>query len=121
MHGFRKYFKTRTEQGGMKPINIEILMGHSVGISDSYYRLTENELLQDYLKAVDVLTISEEKQLRHQVEELRPMHKRPFLLVLSQAKHAFSQPQTCRLKTFPMRYFRHTNSYRKRKTSRAYK
>jgi hypothetical protein len=26
-------------------------MGHSTGISDSYYRATENELLEDYLKA----------------------------------------------------------------------
>ena len=34
-HGFRKWFKTRCELAGMKPINIEILMGHSVGISDS--------------------------------------------------------------------------------------
>lgn len=71
VHGFRKYFKTRTEQAGMKPINVEILMGHSVGISDSYYRPTENELLEDYLKAIDALIISEEKQLRHQVEELK--------------------------------------------------
>ncbi|MGC2574402.1 MAG: hypothetical protein WA364_23055, partial [Candidatus Nitrosopolaris sp.] len=38
IHGFRKYFKTMAEQSGMKPINVEILMGHSVGISDSYYR-----------------------------------------------------------------------------------
>ena len=37
-HGFRKWFKTRCELSGMKPINIEILMGHSTGISDSYYR-----------------------------------------------------------------------------------
>ena len=27
----------------MKPINIEILMNHSTGISDSYYRATESE------------------------------------------------------------------------------
>ncbi|MDN5846759.1 MAG: hypothetical protein L0H53_10855 [Candidatus Nitrosocosmicus sp.] len=40
MHGFRKYFKSRAEQL-MKPINVEILMGHSVGISDSYYRPQE--------------------------------------------------------------------------------
>ena len=51
-HGLRKFFKTRCELSGMKPINIEILMGHSVGISDSYYRATEKELLEDYLKAV---------------------------------------------------------------------
>jgi integrase len=62
-HGFRKWFKTRCELSGMKPINIEILMGHSTGISDSYYRATEAELLEDYLKAIDFLTISNENKL----------------------------------------------------------
>ena len=33
-HGFRKWFKTRCELSGMKPINIEKLMNHSTGISD---------------------------------------------------------------------------------------
>ena len=32
-HGFRKWFKTQSEINGMKPINTEILMGHSVGIA----------------------------------------------------------------------------------------
>jgi integrase len=53
VHSLRKVFKTRAEQAGMKPINVEILMGHSVGISDSYYRPTEGELLEDYLAIVD--------------------------------------------------------------------
>src|SRR5262245_33930296 len=56
-HGFRKWFKTRCEIAGMKPINIKKLMGHSIGISDSYYRATESELLDDYSKAVPALTI----------------------------------------------------------------
>jgi integrase len=68
VHGFRKYFKTRAEQAGMKPINVEMLMGHSVGISDSYYRPTEKELLQDYLRAVDALTVSQENRLRNEAE-----------------------------------------------------
>ena len=34
-HSLRKWFKTRSEIAGMKPINIEKLMNHSVGISDS--------------------------------------------------------------------------------------
>jgi hypothetical protein len=42
---------------GMRSINIEKLMGHSVGISDSYYRATESEPLDDYLKAIPALTI----------------------------------------------------------------
>ena len=43
-HDFRKWFKARCEIAGMKSINIEILMGHSIGISDPYYRITEDEL-----------------------------------------------------------------------------
>jgi hypothetical protein len=31
-HGFRKFYKTRTEQI-MKPINVEITMGHDIGVS----------------------------------------------------------------------------------------
>jgi hypothetical protein len=33
-------------------------MGHSVGISDSYYRPTEHSLREDYLKPVDKLTVT---------------------------------------------------------------
>jgi hypothetical protein len=62
-HRFRKWFKTRCEQAGMKPINIEKLMNHSVGISNSYYRATENDILEDYLKVVDFLTITRENRI----------------------------------------------------------
>jgi hypothetical protein len=58
--------------GGMKPINIETLMGHSTGISDSYYRPTEHDLLEDYLKAADLLTISRENDhLEQEIARLR--------------------------------------------------
>ena len=60
-HGFRKFFKTHAEQN-MKPINVETLMGHSTGISDSYYRPNENELLNDYLKAIPELVILPENR-----------------------------------------------------------
>jgi hypothetical protein len=70
-HGFRKWFKTQSEISGMKPINVEILMGHSVGLSDSYYRATESELLEDYLKIIDFLTINEENKLRKKIENLQ--------------------------------------------------
>lgn len=69
-HGFRKWFKTRCEMSGMKPINVEILMNHSTGISDSYYRATQSELLEDYLKAIDFLTISEDHILQDRIAEL---------------------------------------------------
>jgi hypothetical protein len=69
-HGMRKRFKTQCEISGMKSINIEILMGHSIGISDSYYKITEEELLNEYLKAVEYLTLSSESQLQNQVSEM---------------------------------------------------
>ncbi len=75
-HGLRKWFKTRCEIAGMKSINIEKLMGHSIGISDSYYRATESELLEDYLKAVPMLTISAEYRLQKDMEERIEQSKR---------------------------------------------
>ena len=64
--------RSRSENGlrqdvnslSMRSINIENCMGHSIGISNSYYRVTEDELLEDYLKAVPFLTIGEEKILQ---------------------------------------------------------
>jgi hypothetical protein len=69
-HGYRKFFKTRCELGGMKPINIEKLLSHSTGISDSYFRATEQELLDDYLKAMDSLTIDERNKLKKRIDKL---------------------------------------------------
>lgn len=69
-HGFRKFFKTHAEQT-MRPINVEILMAHSTGISDSYYRPNENTLLEDYLKAVPDLTISKEYRMTMDADKLR--------------------------------------------------
>ena len=69
-HSLRKYFKTRCELAGMKPINIESLMGHSTGKSEPYYRPTENDLLQDYLKCIDALSVNDERTLQKKVEDL---------------------------------------------------
>jgi hypothetical protein len=71
VHSLRKWFKTRCELGGMKPINIEKLLSHSIGISNSYYRPTENELLEDYLRAADFLSIDKEHRLQKQLNEYK--------------------------------------------------
>jgi integrase len=81
VHGFRKFFKTRAEQV-MKPANVEILMGHSIGISDSYYRPSEREVLEDYLKAVDLLTINDNQRiLEKQVTDLKEKSKDNEILI----------------------------------------
>jgi hypothetical protein len=74
-HGFRKFFKTHAEQV-MKPINVEVLMSHSTGVSDSYYKPIEKILLEDYLKAVELLTINTDKvTLQKQIAELTEKNK----------------------------------------------
>ncbi len=67
IHSNRKWFKTRCEIAGMKPINIEKLLSHSIGISNSYYRPTENELLEDYLKVSDLLMIDRQEKLEKEL------------------------------------------------------
>jgi hypothetical protein len=70
-HGYRKFFKTRAEQV-MKPANVELLSGRDIGVSGSYYKPTEKELFEDYIKAIDLLTINEDnKKLERQFVELK--------------------------------------------------
>jgi len=45
-------------------------LNHSIGISDSYYRATETELLDDYLKAREHLTFNIEEKLKKEVNRL---------------------------------------------------
>jgi hypothetical protein len=74
-HGLRKFYKTRTEQT-MKPINVEITMGHNLGLSACYYKPTEKEIMDDYLKAVISLTINyDNRKLEGQISELKEHNK----------------------------------------------
>ena len=49
---------------------------HSTGISDSYYRPTENDLLEDYLKVVDQLAINEIHKLMAEAQEINKIKER---------------------------------------------
>jgi hypothetical protein len=72
VHGFRKYFKTKAELAGVKPAAVEMLMGHSLGsVSDSYFKPSENELLNEYIKASDALSINATQKLKLEVERLQ--------------------------------------------------
>lgn len=76
VHGFRKFSKTHCEQV-MKSINVEILMGHTIGVSDSYYKPAEREILEDYLKAITVLTVnnSNNKHLEEEIQKVREKYE----------------------------------------------
>jgi hypothetical protein len=55
-HGFRKFFQTNCEPK-MKSLDVMTLMGQNTGLAASYNKPTVEMLLNEYLKAVDNLTI----------------------------------------------------------------
>lgn len=70
-HAYRKGFKSVCEQSGMKSINVEMLLGHDIGLGNNYYRPAESDILEDYMShAANALTISQESRLKQQVHEM---------------------------------------------------
>jgi integrase len=97
-HGFRKFFKTRCEIAGLKGINTEGLLNHTLGISDSYYRPTEKEILEDYLKGVKYLTINEsigdttEKEFKDErIKSLEEKHKQDITNLMEYVESKFQK------------------------------
>jgi hypothetical protein len=71
-HAFRKGFKSICEQSGMKSINIEMLMGHNIGVSGHYYRPAESDILEDFMShAADALTIDPRRRLEEENHDLK--------------------------------------------------
>ena len=84
-HGFRKFFKSNCEQV-MKSINVEILMGHNTGLAKNYYRPNENEILEDYLKAVNILTINKNDNnsiIEKEIKELKEKNENNEYIIKS--------------------------------------
>jgi hypothetical protein len=69
-HGFRKFFETNLIRAKVLDPIPELLLGHDIGLKKHYVRLGEDEILEEYLKAVDALTINEENRLKRKVEQL---------------------------------------------------
>lgn len=75
LHGFRKFFETECQKV-MKSINVSILMSHDTGITHHYYKPKEEELLEDYLRASDLLTMdSDNLVLNKQIHSLEEKNK----------------------------------------------
>jgi hypothetical protein len=112
-HGFRKWFKTRCELAGMKSINIEILMGHSIGISDSYYRITENELLEDYLKVSDLLMIDKQEKLQKELHHYQHKNQEETYIIKGKLQEREEE-----IKSLKQKYESDMNSFEERMESK---
>lgn len=71
LHGFRKFFTKQLHDSEPKVDKaiIEFLLGHKIGLTSAYYKPTEQEMLNEYMKAIPLLTISNEERLRFKLEE----------------------------------------------------
>jgi integrase len=69
-HGFRKFFTTQLINSDVNPEIREMLLGHKIGLASAYYRPTEQKMFDEYMKAVNNLTINEENRLKIKVELL---------------------------------------------------
>lgn len=70
-HGIRKFTITQMKKAKLDFSDREFLVGHkqSRGLDVNYDRTTEEDRLAEYLKAVDLLTISPENRLRKQLQD----------------------------------------------------
>lgn len=70
-NGFRRFFSTELVNSDVKTELRWLMEGHNLkGNDSSYVRTVKGELLAEYLKAHDNLTISQEHKLRKKVEKL---------------------------------------------------
>ena len=70
IHCLRKVCQTQLELSGLKNVNVQTLMGRSIGVNDSYYRITVTDLLTDYEKAIPFLTFDESSRLQEKIVSL---------------------------------------------------
>ncbi len=98
VHGFRKFFKTHCEQV-MKSINVEILMGHTIGVSDCYYKPSEREILDDCSKAISVLTIDKNNNnalIEKEIKELKEKNENNEYVIQSKLQERDEQIESLR-------------------------
>jgi integrase len=83
-HGFRKFFNTQCINHNMNPLYAEYLMGHKTGLIKSYFKPTDNELLEGndqslgYAAMIPYLTINvteeENQKLQEEINKLKQHH-----------------------------------------------
>jgi integrase len=73
-HGLRKFFDTNLSRARLQRNKMEALMGHK-SLQQLYDKPDDEELLEEYLKAVELLTINDENRLKAKVATLEDKDK----------------------------------------------
>lgn len=70
-HSLRIFAVTQMQRSKLDKTIREMLVGHSTGLDAAYYKPQDEEILQEYLKALDLLSISNENRLQKQVDHYK--------------------------------------------------
>ena len=90
-HGFRKFFDTQCISHNMNPVYCEYLMGHKTGLMKSYFKPSDDELLEGndksvgYIGVIPYLTINateqENERLRSELQKAEIRHNEEWELM----------------------------------------
>lgn len=70
-HGIRKYTNTMMIKAHVNSVVKEFLLGHTLQMDNNYFRPNfEDDIVPEYLKALDLLTLDESNRLQRRIEEL---------------------------------------------------
>jgi len=70
-HSFRIFAISQMQRARLDKTIREMLVGHSTGLDAVYYKAQDYEIFEEYLKAVDFLTISNEHRLKKQLSDYK--------------------------------------------------
>jgi hypothetical protein len=93
-NGFRKYVNTNFVRAKINPVVKEMLLGHSTGLDDNYFRPSTDEVVQQYLSAVDLLTINEANRLKLKLEDLTEKNKDNDYIITTKLQEKEAEIQT---------------------------
>jgi hypothetical protein len=68
--GFRKFYKSEADLSGMIPATVEPTQGHNIGIPGHYLRPNDTQILHDYEKVIESITIDPKHRLEKRNKEL---------------------------------------------------
>jgi integrase len=70
-HSLRIFAVTQMQGARIDKTIREMLVGHSTGLDSVYYKPHEEQLLEEYSKSIDYLTINNEHRLQNQLDHYR--------------------------------------------------
>jgi hypothetical protein len=86
-HGFRKWYANQCSRAHIDYPTREYLIGHRLpGQEPSYNRMTEEDRLAEYVKAIPYLTINPNQRLKDEIQQINHKHSEEWGVLKEEVK-----------------------------------